>query len=97
MTEPSGQAERAEQEYDTADAEYMLLVPNADQITLMEAATRARNAARQWQKLAYEEFFAARDIYGDTDRSVIVLEIEAEKAEVLTSLWTDLAFAHSPR
>ena len=61
---------------------------------LAPLAAAAASAADQWQLAAYPEFFERRDVLGGADRTVIELEIDAERAELLHGLWVDIGDAH---
>jgi len=83
--------------YETAEANYLAAVRlHSPDVNLGELAHAVATAADSWQASAYREFFDARDRFSETDRAVIQLEIEAEVAEALHGLWTDLATAHLP-
>jgi hypothetical protein len=82
--------------YERAEREYLDAVASgATPAELAAAARDVRKAAHGWQSAAYAEFFAERAIGGDADRTVIEKEIDAEKAELLSELWYDIASAHA--
>jgi hypothetical protein len=81
--------------YERAERSYLDAVKRgAEQDELAVAARRASDSAKEWQSIAYKQFFALKDTNGETARVVISMEIDAEKAELLHELWHDIAAAH---
>jgi hypothetical protein len=89
------QTEITAQEYERAEANYLAALRLHDASTdLVRLAESVASAADSWQRAAYEEFFGVRDSLGSSDEGVSQIEIEAEIAEALFGLWTDIAAAH---
>jgi hypothetical protein len=81
--------------YERAERSYLDAVKRgaaSDELALI--ARRVADSAREWQSAAYKQFFTLRDTYGEAARVVISMEIDAEKAELLSELWQDIAVAH---
>lgn len=82
--------------YERAERSYLdALKGGAAPNELAVAARQVSDSAKEWESVAYEQFFAQRSTDGGTARAVIEKEIEAEKAEVLRELWDDIAAAHT--
>ena len=86
--------DEAARAYDASELRYLLAL-RAGSDELAEIARATREAADVWQGLAYASFFRIREDRGGSDRTVIEMEIQAEKAEMLKELWTDIASAHA--
>lgn len=82
-------------QYEEAEAPYLsALADGRPSEELAALADAIRVAADEWQRVAYKAFFSLRDQFGDCDRTVIELEIDAERAEMLQDLWRDIRDAH---
>jgi hypothetical protein len=82
-------------EYEKRERAYLAAVSggaNRDELGTLAAA--ASDAAGEWQSIGYRAFFDLRERLGPNSREVIEKEIEAEKAEMLSELWRDIATAH---
>lgn len=86
--------EEAARAYDATELRYLLALRDGSE-DLAGLATAVREAAEAWQSLAYSAFFRIREDRGGSDRTVIEMEIQAEKAEMLKELWADVASAHA--
>jgi hypothetical protein len=85
-------------DYERAERAYLdAIASGATSADLAAAARQCNEIAHDWQSAAYAEFFSERGIRGEADRTVIEKEIEAEKAELLSDLWRDIASAHGTR
>jgi hypothetical protein len=61
---------------------------------LAAAARAVHEAADAWQSKAWRWYFNRRDALGETHHDVIEVEIDAERSEMLSELWLDLASAY---
>jgi len=86
--------EAPDSRYDAAEAQFISAVrAGHDREVLRELAAEVAAAAVEWQSTAYAAFFAERERSTEASRPVIELEIEAERAELLSGLWADLSAA----
>lgn len=80
--------------YETAEAAFLGgLKASKERQDLARLAAAVADSASALVAAAYPEFFRLREEKGETDRIVIEAEVQAEKAELLSELWRDIAAA----
>jgi hypothetical protein len=91
MSEPVAAAAEG---YETAERTYLDAVrAGGGRAELADLAEKASTEGERWTKEAYAQFFSLREQGAPSER-VSESEIQAEIAEVVTSLWRDVAAAH---
>ena len=81
-------------DYEEAETRFLAAVRDGnDRAVLQALAAEVAVAAKSWESSAYPAFFAERERSGGASREAIELEIDAERAELLRSLWNDVAAA----
>jgi len=80
--------------YDRAEAAYLDRLRQGRSSDLAETAAAVAEAARAWQITASARYFETKAQLGEISGAAVQEEITAERRELLTDLWNEIAAAH---
>ncbi|PZS35059.1 MAG: hypothetical protein DLM58_04570 [Pseudonocardiales bacterium] len=80
--------------YDLAAAAFLAGIRSGQRAQFGRSAAAVRDASQKWESAASAAYLAAIERCGKASGEAVPAEVAAEQAEVITSLWRDLAEAH---